>query len=221
MAELKTKQNDASVEKFLAKQKDPQVRADCQALVDMMSKATGEPPRMWGGSIVGFGNWHYVYESGRTGDWFQTGFSPRKQSLTLYLMVGFAGREALLSTLGRHSTGVGCLYIKRLSDVHMPTLRTLIKKCCQAARKQTAEHARKAEAQAAARHAAVKQVVRKAVKRKAAAKAAPKAKPSAKQKAKAKPAAKAKAAAKPAARKAATRKTTARKPAPPRATRRR
>lgn len=174
MAELKTKKTDASVERFLAKQKDPQVRADCQALLELMTRASGAPAKMWGKSIVGFGDWHYVYDSGREGDWFQVGFSPRKQNLTLYLMTGFAGREALLSTLGRHGSGVGCLYVKRLGDVHMPTLRTLVKKTCQAAKTQSAEHARKAEARRAARKAAVKKVVAKAARRKAAAKAAPK-----------------------------------------------
>jgi hypothetical protein len=167
MAELKTRVNDASVEKFLAKQTDPQVRADCRTLIELMAKASGAPPKMWGSSIVGFGHWHYVYESGREGDCCQAGFSPRKAAITLYLMATFPGREALLSTLGKHKTGVGCLYVKRLEDVHMPTLRTLIQKSFQAAKVHTAEHARKAEAKAAAKEQAVRTVVTAAARRKA------------------------------------------------------
>ncbi len=90
MAELKTKVNDQSVEKFLRSLKDEQTREDCFTIMAMMKEVTGAEPKMWGSSIVGFGSYHYKYESGREGDWFLTGFSPRKQNLTLYIMPGFA-----------------------------------------------------------------------------------------------------------------------------------
>lgn len=127
-AELKTKPTTVSVADFIASQPDAQTRADCEQLVRLMQKATGSKPRMWGTSIVGFGDAHYKYASGREGDWFQMGFSPRKQNLTLYLAAGFAGYDALLQKLGKHSTGKACLYVKRLADVDLPTLKTLIDK---------------------------------------------------------------------------------------------
>lgn len=127
MAELKTKLNDASVEKFLKTVTDKQKRADCFALVDLMRKITKAEPKMWGSSIVGFGSYHYKYASGREADWMLVGFSPRKQNLTLYIMAGFEEYEALLQKLGsKHSTGKSCLYIKRLDDVHLPTLKKMI-----------------------------------------------------------------------------------------------
>ncbi len=126
MAELKTKANDASVSKFLGSIKDDQRRKDCETIVDLMREATAAEPKMWGASIVGFGDFHYVYKSGREGDWFVAGFSPRKQNLTLYVMTGFTQHEALLRKLGKHKTGKGCLYINTLQDVHLPTLRKLI-----------------------------------------------------------------------------------------------
>jgi len=127
MAELKTKLNDASVDDFLNAIKDEQVRQDCWAIVEMMQKATNAEPKMWGSSIVGFGNSHYKYASGREGDWMQVAFSPRKQNITLYICSGFEGRDELLAQLGKHSCGKGCVYIKRLSDVHLPTLKKLVK----------------------------------------------------------------------------------------------
>jgi len=95
-------------------------------LVRIMASATGSKPKMWGSSIVGFGSYHYRYASGREGDWFTTGFSPRKQNLTLYVMGGLSGYASLLKKLGKHSTGKGCLYVKRLEDIHLPTLTKLI-----------------------------------------------------------------------------------------------
>jgi hypothetical protein len=92
-----------------------------------MEEITGSKPKMWGPAIVGFGSYHYKYESGREGDWLVTGFSPRKQDLTLYIMMGFEKHADLLKQLGKHRTAKSCLYIKRLSDVHVPTLRKLIK----------------------------------------------------------------------------------------------
>ena len=126
MAELKTKENDQSVEAFLSSIDDAQKQADCRALVAIMQEATGAAPRMWGDSIVGFGHYHYKYASGREGDWFLTGFAPRKQNLTLYIMAGFDNYEALLGKLGKHTTGKSCLYVKRLADVDMPVLTELV-----------------------------------------------------------------------------------------------
>lgn len=126
MAELKTKENDASVADFLATVADPTRRADCGAVLAMMRRATGCEPRMWGASIVGFGKYSYRYESGRTGEWMVTGFSPRKQDLTLYIMPGFTRYDALLARLGRHKTGKSCLYLKRLADVDTAVLQELI-----------------------------------------------------------------------------------------------
>lgn len=127
MAELKTKPTTVSVESFLNSIQDEQVRNDCRTIVDIMQKATCAEPRMWGASIVGFGSYHYKYASGREGDWMLTGFSPRKQNITLYLMGGFDDHSELLAQLGKHTCAKSCLYIKRLSDVHLPTLRKLVK----------------------------------------------------------------------------------------------
>lgn len=126
MAELKTRLNDANVDEFIAAVDDPQMRTDCEKIIAMMSAATGEPPRMWGKSIVGFGSYHYVYPSGREGDWMQIGFSPRKRNLTLYVMPGFDSYGPLLSRLGKHKTGKSCLYIKRLADIDEDVLQQLI-----------------------------------------------------------------------------------------------
>jgi len=126
MAELKTKLNQASVDDFLNAIQDEQVRQDCWAIVDIMREATQAPPQMWGTSIVGFGSYRYKYASGREGDWMLTAFSPRKQNITLYIMVGFEQYDAMLAQLGKHTRGKSCLYIKRLSDVDVPTLRRLV-----------------------------------------------------------------------------------------------
>ena len=126
MAELKTKVSDASVDDFLNTVQDERVRADCRAIAAMMEKAAGAPPKMWGANIVGFGSYHYTYASGRTGDWPLIGFAPRKTNITLYIMAGFEQYDALLAKLGKHSTGKSCLYIKRLFDVHLPTLKKLV-----------------------------------------------------------------------------------------------
>lgn len=126
MAELKTKVNKASVEKFLNGIKDERKRKDSFQILDMMRKATNAEPRMWGTSIVGFGDYHYKYESGRAGDWFAAGFSPRKQNLTLYIMGGFDEYDNLLKKLGKYATGKSCLYIKRLEDVDTKVLQEII-----------------------------------------------------------------------------------------------
>ena len=126
MAEPKTKPTKASVEKFIDAQEKESVRDDCRTLVKMMQEISGEPPVMWGTAIVGFGTYHYVYASGQEGDWPILAFSPRKQNLTIYLMSGFSGKEALLKKLGKNKTSVSCLYVKSLEGLHMPTLKKLI-----------------------------------------------------------------------------------------------
>lgn len=126
MAELKTKPTKVSVDKFLKSIDDDQRRDDCIAVAAMMQQITKSEPVMWGPSIIGFGRYHYKYDSGREGDWFLTGFSPRKQSLTLYIMAGFAQYDELMKNLGKHKSAKSCLYIDRLSDIHLPTLKKLI-----------------------------------------------------------------------------------------------
>ena len=128
MSQLKTRPNDASVEAFLASVDDPQRRQDALALLAQFGDITGEPARMWGSSIVGFGQYHYRYASGREGDWMMTGFSPRKQNLTLYIMPGFDDVAPLLARLGPHKLGKSCLYVKRLADVDREVLGQLIGK---------------------------------------------------------------------------------------------
>lgn len=127
MAEAKTKPTKESVTQFLNKIPDAARREDCFAIAKMMEEITGSKPQMWGPSIVGFGTYRYKYASGHEGDWPITGFSPRKQDLTLYLMIGCDKYEELLGQLGKHRKSKACLYIKRLSDVHVPTLKKLIK----------------------------------------------------------------------------------------------
>lgn len=126
-AEAKTRPTKEKVKDFLNKVPDAARREDCLVVAKLMEEITGEKPQMWGPSIVGFGTWHYKYASGRQGDWPVAAFSPRKQDLTLYLMPGFENRGELMSKLGKHKTGKSCLYIKRLSDIHLPTLKKLIK----------------------------------------------------------------------------------------------
>jgi hypothetical protein len=128
LAELKTKPNDQSVEGFLNRVPDEKKRQDSFAILDLMKQVTGEEPIMWGDSIVGFGRYHYKYASGREADWFITGFSPRKQNLTLYLMSGFDEYDQLLNKLGKHSTGKSCLYVKRLENIDLDILKELIEK---------------------------------------------------------------------------------------------
>ena len=126
MAELKTKASKSSVDKFIKSIKDEQTREDCYKILDIMQKAAKAEPKMWGTSIVGFGDYHYKYASGREGDWFLVGFSPRKQNLTLYLMGGLDLHKDLLKKLGKYSTGKGCLYIKKLEDVDIKVLKELV-----------------------------------------------------------------------------------------------
>jgi hypothetical protein len=131
MAELKTKQNEQSVEGFLNSVSDEKKRADSFAVLALMKGVTGTEPKMWGDSIVGFGTYHYKYASGREGDYMLTGFSPRKQNLTLYIIAGFEQYDALLSKLGKFKTGKSCLYINKLEDVDSEVLRELVKQSVQ------------------------------------------------------------------------------------------
>jgi Domain of unknown function (DU1801) len=123
--ELKTKENEACVEDFLNTIDDEIVRNDCNVISEMMSKATNAAAKMWGASIVGFGSYYYKSDSGREGDWMIIGFSPRKANISLY---GLSLGDDLLAKLGKHKTGKGCLYIKKLSDVDSDILDDLIKK---------------------------------------------------------------------------------------------
>lgn len=128
MAELKTKENEASVEAFLNSIEDEQRRKDCQAIAKLMQQVTKQKPKMWGSAIVGFGSYRYKYASGREGDWMLVAFSPRKQAITLYIMRGFDDYDALLKKLGKCKTGKGCLYINKLSDIDTTVLKSLIQK---------------------------------------------------------------------------------------------
>ena len=125
MAELKTKKTEQSVEEFLNAIADEQTRQDCFNIVKLMQKATKAKPKMWGPSIVGFGDYHYKYESGRENDWFLVGFSPRKQNVALYGL-GITRQPELVQKLGKYKTGKSCLYIKRLADVDQKVLKDLI-----------------------------------------------------------------------------------------------
>ncbi len=123
-AELKTRLNEADVDAFIDARPEA-VAADCRTIMGMMKKATGEEPRMWGTSIAGYGRYHYKGASGREGEWFITGISPRKANISIYIIAGFE-KAPLMEKLGKHSIGKGCLYIKRLSDVDHRILEQLI-----------------------------------------------------------------------------------------------
>ena len=127
MAELKTKRNKGDVEAFLNSVADKKKRQDSFTVLELMKQVTGKKPEMWGDSIVGFGSYSYTNTTGRENTWFQTGFSPRKQSLTLYIMSGFDEYDKLLGKLGKHSTGKSCLYIKKIEDVDMDVLKELVR----------------------------------------------------------------------------------------------
>ncbi len=126
MAELKTKKNRGSVTAFLNAVEDNQRRADSKKIAKLMREVTGERASMWGESIVGYGSYHYKYASGREGETFVAGFSPRKQALTLYIMAGFSRYDDMLAKLGKFKHGKSCLYIKKLTDVDMDVLRELV-----------------------------------------------------------------------------------------------
>ena len=144
MAENKTKPTKLSVTGFIDALTDPTRQTDAKALVKLMQSTAGEKPKMWGPSIIGFGSYHYKYESGREGDMPVIAFSPRKSATVLYGMIGFDGAAALLAKLGKHTTGKGCLYIKKLADVDQRVLETLMVKSLAAkrARRATNENPR-------------------------------------------------------------------------------
>lgn len=135
MAELKTQKNEKSVTAFLESVQDEGRRKDSFVVLDLMEKATGEKPFMWGDSIVGYGQHHYKYASGHEGDWPLAAFSPRKQNLTLYILPGFDHYEEILSRLGKYKTAKSCLYINRLSDVDLDVLKELVQKSADYIRK--------------------------------------------------------------------------------------
>lgn len=128
MAENKTKPTDVAVEDFLNAVENDRRRADAFELLALMRELTGEEAKMWGPSIIGFGSYHYKYESGREGDFMQVGFSPRKANLVCYIMLGFSGYQALMDRLGKYKTGKSCLYINKLDDIDRVVLRELIEK---------------------------------------------------------------------------------------------
>jgi hypothetical protein len=128
MAELKTKKNKKSATGFIKSIENEQRRKDCFNLLKLMSESTGSKPVMWGDAIVGFGDYHYRSTSGREGDWFAAGFSPRKQNISLYLIGGYKSFPGLLKKLGKYKTGVSCLYINKMSDIDAKILKDLIKK---------------------------------------------------------------------------------------------
>ena len=125
-ADLKTKPTSADVEKFINSVENKKRKEDALEILDIMKIITKEEPKIWGPSIIGFGSYHYKYESGREGDWFVVGFSPRKANLALYIMSGFNEYDELLPKLGKYKTGVSCLYINKLIDVDLTILKKLI-----------------------------------------------------------------------------------------------
>jgi len=127
MAEAKTKLTEKSVDSFIGTVEDDKVREDCYTIINLMEKATAKKPKMWGPAIVGFGKYTYKYESGRSGEICMVGFSPRKANITLYILAGFSQQAELLQQLGKHKSGKGCLYIKKLADVNINVLESLIK----------------------------------------------------------------------------------------------
>lgn len=127
MAENKTRETDNCVDDFLSGVEDDGVREDCEKLIKIMEKLTKAPPKMWGTSIIGFGTYHYKYASGREGDMMLSGFSPRKKNLSLYVTCNLDEHAELLEKLGKFKRGKGCLYVKRLEDIHLPTLKKMIR----------------------------------------------------------------------------------------------
>ena len=128
MAELKTKPTNKSVERFISRIGNSTKRSDCRALLEMMQKISDEKPVIWGDSIIGFGVYQYTQRNGQKGKWPLTGFSPRKQNISIYIMPGFSELSSELSSLGKHKHSVSCLYINKLADIHSPTLAKIIRK---------------------------------------------------------------------------------------------
>ncbi len=125
--ELKTQKNNGSVSAYIKSIDDAALQKDGKALLKIFKETTGKPAKMWGDSIVGFGEYHYTYASGREGDWMATGFSLRKSGPTIYIMPGYQNYSDILKDLGPHKLGKSCLYLKRLSDVNEKVLKELIK----------------------------------------------------------------------------------------------
>jgi len=128
MAQNKTQATDADPAVFLASVENETRREDAQRLMQLMSRATGEPARMWGASIVGFGEFHYISDAGREGDWMMVGFAPRKAASVVYLLDGLDAHEAALAELGPHTRGKGCLYLKKLDDVDLGVLEGMVRR---------------------------------------------------------------------------------------------
>jgi len=135
MAEAKTKPTEESVVKFLDRIENETQRQDCFTIAKLMEETTGSKPKMWGANIVGFGLRRIKYTGGREGDWPMIAFSPRKQNLTLYIAGSFNQHPDLMEKLGKHTLGGGCLYIKRLDDIHLPTLKKLLRESVKQAKK--------------------------------------------------------------------------------------
>lgn len=127
MAELKTKKNNQDVFGYIDSITPETKKEDCLTLIDIMSEVTGELPKMWGDSIIGFGDYKYTYASGRSGEWMTIGFAPRKSNITIYIMSGFVQFEELMAQLGKYKTGKSCLYIKSLKDIDRALLIQLFK----------------------------------------------------------------------------------------------
>lgn len=130
MSQNKTKPNDGDIENFLNSVEDPQRREDAKILLPLMAKWNDDTPKMWGTSIIGFGEYHYKYASGREGDHLISGFSPRKGALTIYIMDGFKNHTSLMEKLGKYKTGSSCLYVKKLDDINIDILEKLVKASC-------------------------------------------------------------------------------------------
>jgi hypothetical protein len=128
MTANKTQASSADVEAFLSNIADSARQADCRQLASLMQQVTGETPVLWGAAMVGFGRYRYQYDSGRSGEWFMLGFSPRKTDLTLYLMAGFDAEPELMSTLGKYKIGKSCLYVKKLADIDCARLKILLER---------------------------------------------------------------------------------------------
>lgn len=128
MAELKTKKNDDDVLAFINGLENEQRKSDCKELLKLFSEITDEQPKMWGSSMIGFGSYHYKYESGREGDWFLTGFAPRKNNLSIYITSGFKEYQDLMKELGKYKTGSSCLYVNKLSDIDTSKLKILVER---------------------------------------------------------------------------------------------
>lgn len=126
MATLKTIPTRASVREFITSVEDENKRRDCRAVMKIMKEVTGKKPVLWGNSIVGYGQYHYKYKSGREGDWMVTGFSPRKQNLTIYIMPGFSNYPDIMDKIGKYKLGSSCLYVKRLADIDTGLLKELV-----------------------------------------------------------------------------------------------